>query len=234
MSVLLPPKQNALRDTDAFVTPSASNVWTAGTQAPAAHPALIANNTQGIRSGHQDLWNPNTGCHAAFHPEIEPRALSAPPLTSSQMRLQGNALSELRTYTQALAQPVQCHLVPQLSDSGVRRFETTAALTVGRDAPNLETVAKNFKDYNLVGKYSFSHGTNSHFAPFTVALKHDDLTNCMLHATANTDGGMSSKFLDVKVGGTPHSVLFHIVQDPQTSKHYLYGFNLTHKDTYSH
>ena len=208
-----------------LLTPSENNIWTAGETTPQIQvEAPRAISDAKVRTMHQGLHDgQQVQAYIQFAPT--PTGLTGSSVVPQQQ--QCAAIQELSEYACNLTQPVKCQRV-QNSAPGSAVYES-----VDSYAPlaTVENLANNMRAHDICMKCTIS-AEHYAFQPFTVKLTADDLQNCIAHTQSISAGGCESKFIQTKSQVAPHSVLFHIVQNPKTAQHHIYGINFTEKSTF--
>ena len=206
------------------IVPHKCNVWVAGTpnmpliqiQPAHVHDSPVRSMHQGAHSGQ------SVQVYFKFAPT--PLGLSS---SSLPPRTQANALRELTRYAGDIMTPITCSRVSSTT-IGSEIYESDDQYMSSASCENLAT---NMIEHDLCLQGTVTDPVLA-FQPFTVKITGHDLKNCIEHATAIESNNVLSKFIKTESQIAPHSLLIHVVQDPFTRTHKLYGVSFTQKDKF--
>ena len=210
-----------------MLQPGANNIWTAGDPTPVQ---AVAQETQhadvvstGVRSAHQGAHH---GQSVQAYMRFKPTPLGMSNVGDTTPSASA-AIEELSQYASNLTEPMLCTRVNNGTED-TKIYESAQAYA---PIATVENIANNMQDHGVCIQCTISDPILA-FQPFTVKLTADDLHNCIAHAQPVVAGGCESKFIKTVSQVAPHSVLFHIVKNPNTQQHHFYGINFTEKKTF--
>lgn len=209
-----------------MLQPDQRNIWTAGDPTPVNVTPAPAQGviSTGVRTAHQGEHN-GSSVHAYMKFKTNPLGMSN--MAADTKGTANAAIAELSEYAQNLTKPMLCTRVEGSTDDA-KVYESSRAYA---PIASVENICSNMKEHGVCMQCTISDPIIS-FQPFTVKLTAEDLQNCISHAQPVVAGGCESKFIKTVSHVAPHSVLFHIVKNPNTQQHYFYGLNFTEKSNF--
>jgi len=227
MSILVSRKPQLHEQTTEMLQPNEQNIWTAGDPTPVSNvaaPVAAEIVSTGVRSAHQGGHH---GQSVQAYMKFKANPLGMSNMAADTKESANAAIEELSQYALNLTKPMLCTRVTGSTDDA-KVYESSCAYA---PIASVENIANNMREHGVCIQCTISDPILS-FQPFSVKLTAEDLHNCISHAQPVVAGGCESKFIKTVSHVAPHSVLFHIVKNPNTQQHFFYGLNFTEKNTF--
>ena len=230
MSFLAPVSRRELEengDATTHVAPSEHNVWVAGAPGVTKIAPRRAISPSPVRFTHQGEHD-GSSVHLYFQYSPLPVGLSSSRMPAS-VGTQHAAMDELKRYSADIVEPMICQRVDGTQPTNGAIYEST---TRYMSNATVENIATNMISHGLCLQCTVTDPMLS-FQSFTTKITGEDLQNCSQHAQPIMSGGFKSKFIKTTSNVAPHSVLLHIIENPQDStSHLFYGVSFKHMDKF--